>query len=79
METAASQCMTDDRRSLLTEREREILLTGGEDVSEKYYGVVISRVRSKIEGIEQDIPALEEHASLADELREVVCEEGPDN
>jgi hypothetical protein len=67
--------MADNRRSLLTEREREILLSGGEEVSEKYYGVVVSRVRSKIEGIEGDLSALESHATLADELRKIVCDD----
>lgn len=65
--------MADNRRSLLTEREREILLSGGEEVSEKYYGVVVSRVRNKIEGVEEDLGALEAHATLADEFRNIVC------
>lgn len=65
--------MADDRRGLLTDREREILLTDGEDVTDKYYGVVVSRVRKKIELVEDDLEALEEHDSLAGELRKVVC------
>lgn len=65
--------MAEDRRGLLTDREREILLTDGEDVSEKYYGVVVSRVRNKIELIGEDLEALEQHDTLADELRNVVC------
>lgn len=52
---------------------REILLTDGEDVTEKYYGVVVSRVRKKIELVEDDFEALEQHETLADELRDVVC------
>lgn len=67
--------MTDDRRGLLTDREREILLDGGDDVTEKYYGVVVSRVRNKIERLDDDLPALEAHDTLADELREIVCDE----
>lgn len=63
-----------DRRALLTDKERAILL-GEEDVSEKYYYVTVTRVRKKIEQLEQDIEALEEHDSLGDELRDVVCEE----
>lgn len=68
----------DDYRSLLTEREVEIL-TGEADVSEKYYYRVVSRVRDKIEGLEKDISILEEnHDTLADELREVICSERDD-
>jgi len=67
------ESMSDDRRGILTDREREILLSGGQDVSEKYYGVVVSRARNKIERIDDDLPALEAHGSLGDELREVVC------
>ena len=65
--------MAEDRRGLLTDREREILLTDGEDVSEKYYGVVVTRVRNKIGLIGGDLEALEQHDTLADELRDVVC------
>ena len=75
MEGAKPTAMTDDRRGLLTQREREILETDGEDVTEKYYGVVVSRVRNKIERIGDDLPALESHDTLADELRSEVCEE----
>lgn len=67
--------MSDDRRALLTDREKEILLSDGEDVSDKYYGVVVSRVRGKIEELPEELEALECHDSLADELREVVCGE----
>lgn len=63
-----------DRRALLTDKERAILL-GEEDVSEKYYYVTVTRVRKKIGQLEQDIEALEEHDTLGDELRDVVCEE----
>lgn len=67
--------MADEQyRSLLTEREREII-SGKADVSESYYYRVVSRVRDKIEGLEQDLAVLEHHETLADELREVVCEE----
>jgi hypothetical protein len=65
--------MTEDRRGLLTDREREILLNDGEDVTDKYYGVVVSRVRKKIELVEDDLEALAQHETLADELRDVVC------
>jgi len=66
--------MAEDRRGLLTDREREILLAGGEDVSEKYYSVVVSRVRNKIGIVDDDLEALEQHDTLAEELRDVVCE-----
>lgn len=65
--------MSDDRRALLTDREREILETDGADVSEKYYGVVVTRVRNKIGQLENDLPALERHDTLGEELRDVVC------
>jgi hypothetical protein len=67
--------MAEDRRGLLTDREREILLNDGEDVTDKYYGVVVSRVRKKIELVDDDVKALQQHETLADELREVVCDE----
>ena len=73
MAAAEPPDMAEDRRALLTDREREILLNDGEDVSEKYYGVVVTRVRKKIELVEEDLEALETHDSLADEFREVVC------
>lgn len=65
----------DERRSILTEREKEIL-AGEADVTEKYYYVVVSRVRTKIEGINEDLEFLDNHhEDLGEELREVVCEE----
>jgi hypothetical protein len=64
--------MTDERRSLLTDREREILLNNGEDVSEGYYGVVVTRARSRIQRLETDIQALKEHPTLYDELLGVI-------
>lgn len=65
----------DERRGLLTEREREIL-RGDADVSEKYYYVVVSRVRMKIGRIGDDADLLNEHhPTLCDELRNAVCDE----
>lgn len=75
MDATAAEYMADDRRALLTDREREILLGEDEDVSEKYYSVVVTRVRNKIELLEDDLPALEAHDTLADELRDIVCED----
>lgn len=63
----------DGPRALVTDREREILL-GEADVSEKYYHVVVTRVRKRINRLADEIGALESHDTLADELREVVCE-----
>lgn len=74
-EATANLMAEDGRRSILTEREKEIL-AGEADVTEKYYYVVVSRVRNKIEGIEEDMEFLDDHhGDLGDELREVVCGE----
>lgn len=73
MDGIAEQPMTEDGpRGLMTDREREILL--GAEVSDKYYGVVVTRVRKRIDRLsEQELEALEEHDTLADELRDAVC------
>jgi hypothetical protein len=64
-----------DYRAILTDREREIL-TGEADVSESYYYRVITRVRDKIEKLEEDLEVLDEyHDTLGDELRGIVCED----
>lgn len=67
--------MVDDQyRGLLTEREREIL-SGEADVSDNYRYRVVSRVRTKIENLEEDVEILTENREdLLEELREVVCE-----
>ena len=72
--TTNREDMADDQyRGILTEREKEIL-RGDDDVSESYEYRVVSRVRSKIEKVEEDMEVLEEHDSdLSDELREIVC------
>lgn len=65
----------DERRSILTEREKEVL-AGDADVSDKYYYVVVTRVRNKIEGLNDDLEFLDDHhEDLGRELREVVCDE----
>lgn len=66
--------MADDRRGLLTPREREIL-SGEADVTEEYYYSVVSRVRSKIQKMEEDAQILREnHPGLFEELAESVSE-----
>jgi len=77
MSTDAPLAMTDDDagpRALVTDREREILL-GDADVSEKYYHVVVTRVRNRIKRLDDELPALRAHATLLDELQDVVCAE----
>lgn len=76
--TQPSHMADDQYRSLLTKKEYEILM-GDADVSEKYYYRVVTRVRKKIKGVEHDLEALEQHNSLADELRGVVCDETDDD
>lgn len=66
-------------RAILTDREKEIL-RGDANVSEKYYYRVISRVRKKIEQLEDDLQLLDEHHdSLGDEMREAVCDDSTDS
>lgn len=76
MANADTQPMPEkDYRAILTPREKEIL-TGEADVSEKYYYRVVTRVRQKINAIEDDIAILDEnHDTLGDELRAIVCDE----
>lgn len=64
-----------DRRALLTDREREII-AGEADVSDEYRYQTISRVRSRFNRLEADLAALEKHGDLAEELRELVCDDG---
>lgn len=67
--------MVDDQyRGLLTEREREIL-TGEADVSDNYRYRVVSRIRTKIENLDQDVDILANNREdLLEELRQVVCD-----
>lgn len=75
METIGFLPMADDRRGLLTPREREIL-SGEADVTEEYYYSVVSRVRSKIQKIADDAQLLRaNHSDLYDELVQAVPEE----
>jgi hypothetical protein len=66
--------MVDDQyRGLLTEREREIL-RGEADVSDNYRYRVVSRIRTKIENIDEDVEILSDNREdLLKELRDVVC------
>lgn len=75
METDATEIMADDGpRALVTDRECEILL-GEADVTDKYYGVVVTRVRNRINRLgDKEIEAIAQHDTLLDELREVVCD-----
>ena len=69
--------MADDRRGLLTPREREILSEEA-DVEDDYYYAVVSRVRGKIENVKEDAAILREnHSSLYSELRAAVSEDDP--
>lgn len=68
------QSMADERRGLLTEREREII-SGDADVNDEYYYSVVSRVRRKIDNLSRDAALLEEHhPDLSEELREAVSD-----
>lgn len=75
-EAAQRPSMVDDQyRGLLTEREREII-NGQADVSDNYRYRVVSRVRTKIENIGEDVEILAENRSdLLEELREAVCKD----
>lgn len=68
--------MVDDQyRGLLTEREREII-RGETDVSDNYRYRVVSRVRTKIENIDEDVDILaDSREDLLEELQNVVCSE----
>ncbi|WP_265112253.1 hypothetical protein [Halosolutus halophilus] len=71
--------MADDQyRGLLTEREREIL-SGDADVTDNYRYRVVSRIRTKLDALEEDVEVLDEHhRDLLEELRNIVCEEEGD-
>lgn len=61
-----------DRRALLTDREREII-SGEADITDEYRYQTISRIRSRFGRLEADIAALEKHGDLANELRDIIC------
>lgn len=62
-----------DRRALLTEREREIISGNADDISDEYRYQTVSRIRSRLQRLDDDIEALEAHGDLAEELRDIVC------
>jgi len=72
---AAETSRMTERRALLTEREREIVSGEADDVSDSYRYQTISRVRKRMENLEADLEAMEQHGGLAEELRKKVCEE----
>lgn len=76
MESAEDRPMPEkDYRAILTDREKEIL-RGDADVTEKYYYRVVTRVRQKVEQLEEDLEILDEnHDTLGDEMRDVVCDD----
>jgi hypothetical protein len=75
MGTAKPKTMSDERRALLTPDERAVLM-GEREVSDNHKYTVVSRVRKKINRVEEDLDALEEYSDgkLADELRNIVCD-----
>ena len=74
-ETVANT-MTEGR-GLLTEREREAL--AGED-SDSYKYKTRTYFRRRLKKVESDIELLDKHdPELLNELRNVVCERGPDH
>lgn len=71
----SSDMVDDQYRGLLTEREREII-RGDADVSDNYRYRVVSRIRTKIENIDEDAEILAENREdLLEELQNVVCED----
>ena len=60
-------------RALLTDREREIV-AGEANVDDPYRYQTISRVRQRFSRLEGDPEAMEKHGELADEVREIVCQ-----
>jgi hypothetical protein len=64
----------NDGRSLLTDREREIL-AGDADVSDNYRYKVQSVARQRVRGIADDVDVLREYEpEIFAELQAIVCE-----
>ena len=68
-----------DRRALLTEREREIVSGEADDVTDEYRYQTVSRVRKRLQRLEDDMDALDAHGDLAEELRSIVCNASQDS
>lgn len=63
-----------DRRALLTEREREIVSGEADDITDDYRYQTVSRIRSRLQRLEDDLEALDAHGDLGEELRDIVCD-----
>jgi len=71
----AEQMRMADRRALLTERERDIVSGEADDITDEYRYQTISRIRSRLQRLEDDIEALDAHGELGNELRDIVCDQ----
>lgn len=74
MAQAERGAMTD-RRALLTDREREIISGEADDISDDYRYQTISRVRKRLDRLDGDLEAMEAHGQLAQDLRDIVCDD----
>ena len=64
----------NNRRSLLTDREREIL-AGEADVSDNYRYKVQSVTRQRVQGLVDDVEVLRKHEpEIFSDLQEIICE-----
>ncbi|MCF2165440.1 hypothetical protein [Halobacterium salinarum] len=63
----------DGPRALLTEREREIVSGDADDITDDYRYQTISRIRARLEHLEDDMAALDAHGDLGDEFRAIIC------
>lgn len=73
MVATEAESMTD-RRALLTDRERDIV-SGEADVDNDYRYQTISRIRARFKRLDEDLEAMEAHGELAEDLREIICED----
>jgi len=64
----------NEPRAMLTDREREII-SDKAGVTDDYRYQTISRVRQRFDRLDADLEAFEAHGDLAEEFREVVCED----
>jgi hypothetical protein len=58
----------------VNQREREIVSGDADDITDEYQYQTVSRIRSRLQRLEDDIEALGAHGDLGDELREIVCD-----